>query len=172
MSMAVWLRQRPSNPSRPEKPAGFLLPNLAAASALVILVRRHVALRQPRGDRARDRDAGRWSASGSSCRCAACRRLSQERHRQSVTDDLTGLGNRRYLFRVLDAFFADRGDSSTPDRRLAFLFVDLNHFKEINDSFGHPAGDQLLKQLGARLSSSLRTPTCSSGSVVTSSPSC
>ena len=78
-----------------------------------------------------------------------CSTLSQERHRQSVTDDLTGLGNRRYLFRVLDNFFADGDDSPTPERHLAFLFVDLNHFKEINDSFGHPAGDELLKQLGA-----------------------
>ena len=74
--------------------------------------------------------------------------LSQERHRQSVTDDLTGLANRRHLFRVLDAFFADSGDPCALERRLAFLFVDLNHFKEINDSFGHPAGDQLLRQLG------------------------
>jgi diguanylate cyclase (GGDEF)-like protein len=156
MSMAVWLRQRPSNPVSPQKPAGFLLPSLAAGAALVILF------------------VGTWHTVGRVAIGLATatlavvgirlllsvhglQSLSQERHRQSLTDDLTGLGNRRYLFRVLDAFFADRGDSLTPDRRLAFLFVDLNHFKEINDSFGHPAGDQLLKQLGARLASSLRS---------------
>jgi diguanylate cyclase (GGDEF)-like protein len=39
---------------------------------------------------------------------------------------------------------------------MAFLFVDHNNSKEINDSFGHPAGDELLKQLGARLQGALR----------------
>ena len=82
--------------------------------------------------------------------------LSQERHRQSVTDELTGLWNRRYLFRVLDAFFAEYDAEPGADRSLAFLFVDLDRFKEINDSFGHPAGDELLRQLGGRLQGSLR----------------
>lgn len=154
MSMAVWLRQRPANPLVPQRPPGFFLPALASTSALFILF------------------AGSFRSIGGvalglatatlltvGLRLALSVRglqsLSEERARQSVTDDLTGLCNRRYLFRVLDAFFAESG-AETPGRTLAFLFVDLNHFKEINDSFGHPAGDELLRQLGARLSTSLR----------------
>jgi diguanylate cyclase (GGDEF)-like protein len=81
--------------------------------------------------------------------------LNDERQRQAVTDDLTGLGNRRFLLRVLDGFFADLA-AGGGGRELAFLFVDLNGFKEVNDCFGHPAGDELLRQLGTRLSASLR----------------
>ncbi len=84
------------------------------------------------------------------------RQLTQERHHQSITDHLTGLGNRRFLFGVLDGFFADRADSSLRQARLAFLYIDLDRFKEINDSFGHPAGDELLRQLGERFRGPLR----------------
>jgi diguanylate cyclase (GGDEF)-like protein len=85
----------------------------------------------------------------------ALRSITEERHRQSVTDELTGLGNRRHLFDVLDTYFADRAAGRTQGD-LAFIFLDLDHFKEINDSFGHSAGDELLRQLGPRMSSSLR----------------
>jgi diguanylate cyclase (GGDEF)-like protein len=155
MSMAVWLRRRPVNPLMTERTSDFALPNLAAAAALGILVAGCV-----------------HSVSRVAIALAAAtlvmvgvrlllsvreiQALSHERHRQAVTDDLTGLSNRRYLFRVLDSFFAEGDDSLSADRTLAFLFVDLNHFKEVNDSFGHPAGDELLRQVGARLSSSLR----------------
>jgi diguanylate cyclase (GGDEF)-like protein len=73
-----------------------------------------------------------------------------------VTDHLTGLGNRRHLFDVLDAFFVEQAAGAHSQSRMAFLFIDLNHFKEINDSFGHPAGDEILRQLGARLGETLR----------------
>lgn len=154
MSMAVWLRERASNPLLPQQPAGFVLPNLSAAAALIILF---VASLHPVGHVAIGLATATLVAVGVRLALSvhSMQTLSQERHRQSVTDELTGLRNRRYLFRVLDDFFAECETSLTP-RSLAFLFVDLNHFKEINDSFGHPAGDELLKQLGHRLSGSLR----------------
>ncbi len=154
ISMAVWLRQRPTNTLLTPKAPGFALPSLAAAGALVILL---VATLHTVGRMAIGLATAALVAVGVRLIVSvrAMQHLSEERHRQSVTDDLTGLRNRRYLFRVLDAFF-DEYDDSVQARSLAFLFVDLNRFKEINDSFGHPAGDELLRQLGTRLAGSLR----------------
>jgi len=65
---------------------------------------------------------------------------------------LTGLANRRHLLHLLNGFFTDHADPRLPERQLAFLYVDLDHFKEVNDSFGHSTGDELLRQIGPRAS--------------------
>lgn len=66
---------------------------------------------------------------------------------QVQTDPLTGLGNRGRMQVDLDRLCAVAGE----ERPLALLFLDLNGFKAYNDSFGHPAGDELLARLGRAL---------------------
>jgi diguanylate cyclase (GGDEF)-like protein len=74
-------------------------------------------------------------------------------HRQAVTDELTGLGNRRQLMDRLSASLerADEGGTA-----VALLLVDLDGFKELNDTLGHHAGDEVLRQIGPRLQHLLR----------------
>jgi diguanylate cyclase len=68
--------------------------------------------------------------------------------REALTDDLTGLPNRRALFRELDVLTA-AGERSS--RRVALLQLDLDGFKELNDTLGHAAGDDLLVAVSRRL---------------------
>jgi diguanylate cyclase (GGDEF)-like protein len=156
ISLALWLPGRKSQLGATAKPPGMLLPGLGAMSGLGILlfgsfhpvssvaVGLATATLVVVGFRL-------WLSVGH------LRTLTHKRHRQAVTDELTGLGNRRQLFYMLNDFFADAADPTTPRRDLGLLFIDLDHFKEINDSFGHSAGDELLRQLGPRLTSSLRS---------------
>ncbi|ALP67851.1 putative bifunctional diguanylate cyclase/phosphodiesterase [Paraburkholderia caribensis] len=75
------------------------------------------------------------------------RAISERLSRQATYDELTGLMNRRELLLRLN-ILVDKGAAASVD----LLFVDLDRFKDINDSFGHAAGDEVLRAIGERLS--------------------
>ncbi len=68
--------------------------------------------------------------------------------RQAEEDSLTGVGNRALMMRKLEGWVASRRDSDAHTGCL--LLIDVDHFKAINDSLGHPAGDALLQALASR----------------------
>ncbi|MCV2351569.1 GGDEF domain-containing protein [Paucibacter sp. Y2R2-4] len=73
------------------------------------------------------------------------RALRQERDkalRAALTDPLTGISNRRHFMQQLDEQLAEFAQQGTP---LALAVLDLDHFKSINDSLGHDAGDQVIR---------------------------
>jgi diguanylate cyclase (GGDEF)-like protein len=78
-------------------------------------------------------------------------RAFHEVNQQARTDELTGLPNRRVLLEAGDRMLA----AASAQRPAALLLLDLDGFKEVNDSLGHAAGDRLLEQIGPRLSDAL-----------------
>lgn len=73
--------------------------------------------------------------------------------RAAQTDELTGLMNRRAFFEHAQVLYAQCRHNQQP---LCALMMDMDHFKEINDTYGHQAGDQVLRQIGGVISASFR----------------
>jgi len=71
----------------------------------------------------------------------------------AITDQLTGLHNRRYMARHLDSLISNAQRSNKP---LAFLIMDIDHFKSVNDSHGHDIGDEVLREFANRISANIR----------------
>ena len=77
----------------------------------------------------------------------ALRDAESEERRRAETDPLTGLGNRRRLMADLESIFHASGSG----QEATLVVLDLDGFKAYNDTFGHPAGDELLARLGRNL---------------------
>jgi two-component system, cell cycle response regulator len=71
----------------------------------------------------------------------------------AVTDALTGLHNRRYMAGQLQALMSRAGQGGDP---VAVLVMDIDHFKLVNDGFGHDAGDEVLREFAVRLATNVR----------------
>ncbi|HAT1879781.1 TPA: diguanylate cyclase [Legionella pneumophila] len=80
-------------------------------------------------------------------------RLGESLRYQSIRDPLTGLYNRRYLE---DFLFKQLHQAERTKASFAILMLDLDHFKKINDTFGHEAGDFVLKEIGQILNNDIR----------------
>ncbi len=71
----------------------------------------------------------------------------------AITDQLTGLHNRRYMSRHLDNLVAGAKKSGKP---IAFVIMDIDFFKAVNDSYGHDIGDEVLKEFASRIAANVR----------------
>ncbi len=72
----------------------------------------------------------------------------QQSIEMAITDGLTGLHNRRYLESHIDLLVNEAADRNKP---LSLITLDIDHFKRINDTYGHDAGDEVLREFAVRL---------------------
>lgn len=71
----------------------------------------------------------------------------------AVIDQLTGLHNRRYMTSQLDRLLSDTSSGPSP---IAIMVADIDHFKKVNDTYGHEAGDGVLREVARRLRANTR----------------
>ena len=77
----------------------------------------------------------------------------QQGMEQAVTDPLTGLHNRRYMEGHLESLV---GDAAHTGKQVSLLIFDIDHFKAVNDTYGHPAGDAVLREFAQRIAHNVR----------------
>lgn len=77
-------------------------------------------------------------------------KMNEQLRRMVVTDDLTRLRNRRFLEEDMPAIYQNALDK---DYTVAMMMLDIDHFKEYNDRYGHPAGDECLRRIAVVLKS-------------------
>jgi len=100
----------------------------------------------------RSQEMGRRIAQSSE-QIEALRSELEDARRDAETDALTGLSNRRAFDQRLAALAREAAASGQP---LAMILIDIDHFKSVNDRFGHPVGDALLRRTASTLNATLR----------------
>jgi diguanylate cyclase (GGDEF)-like protein len=151
-AFAVWRPERPLPLESSRSTAMLAIPSLATLTAVVVLV--IAAIEQlPIAVVGLATLTLGLAAVRTFIAFRQVRRLS-DAHQQAVTDELTGLGNRRALFEDGQERFA----KVSPACRIALMLIDLDDFKAVNDSLGHQAGDELLREMARRLAARIRHP--------------
>jgi len=79
--------------------------------------------------------------------------VADQLNRTATTDELTGLANRRSFMRSLEIEIERARRSARP---LVMAILDIDHFKRVNDSYGHPAGDEVLQNVAATIKAAMR----------------
>ena len=145
-----------------------LFAECSGRTALVSAIAERRPLRSETLALASDSEASRWwSVSGRPCYFSAedrvafrgvvsdvtSQRLAESRvHHMAHFDSLTGLPNRALFNQTLAELLDEREDAA----QLALMLVDADHFKTVNDMYGHPTGDAFLRAMAERMSTALR----------------
>ena len=156
--LAVWPDVAQKDPALDEKQA----PALQRRAEFTVGDRNWVAVMTPEAGRFSTGASWRaWTVAGTgllftlllAVYVESARRHARSIHEQAITDSLTGLHNRRYLWELLKREFARARRNRTT---IAAVMIDIDHFKRINDNFGHEAGDLVIAELGALFKRSVR----------------
>ena len=135
----------------PERSLAFLLSARNTINALAVRIAgtKHETWWEISGKALLDSNGNFGGYRGSAKDVTVARERQQQAETMARSDSLTGLANRHHmeglLGRTLDAY-------RNAKRCCALMILDLDRFKQVNDTLGHPAGDELLKQVAGRLS--------------------